>query len=66
MTTQEREFEGQIDEIGALYEEVKEAIVAGDFKVMGKDQAVRAHDALRRLRDIACMRVKDIHELKEN
>lgn len=63
MTTQETEFNAQIDKIGELYENIKDALHSGAY---GNGIPDEAYTQLSELRDIACMRVKQIHQPNEN
>lgn len=62
MTTQNKEFEDQIDHIGELYENIKQGLTEADAKFISFSRLEKCYSALSELRDIACMAVKHIHQ----
>lgn len=66
MTTQEKEFNEQIDKIGACYEAIKDALNESLYGFASKNKVESALEAVQNLRDIACMTVKNIHQPIEN
>lgn len=65
-TTQEKEFNEQIDRIGELYEGIKDNIRAIEFGYATIQDKTDVYVQLMELRDIACMKVKNIHQPNSN
>lgn len=67
MNVNEDDFQKKIDEIGKLYEDGKDAMYAIiDWNINGDQNATKALDSLRGLRDIAALLAKSAYELKSN
>lgn len=75
MNANEIDFQKKLDEIGELYETGKDAIYslmadAGKFDIpsptMAPDDASKAMESIRRLRDNAAMACKAAYKIQEN
>lgn len=67
MNANEKDFDKRLTEIGEIYEEGKQAIYnLTDWNRPDDPDCTKALDALKKLRDIACLAVKEGYQIKEN
>lgn len=65
MNVNEEDFQKRLDEIGKLYEDGKDAVYSM-ISGTNRYETDRTLEALRGLRDIAAVAVKQAYQLKEN